>query len=100
MKLRDSFRQTAKTLIGRESIDFQSEVCPDQHVGSIDDLDLNVNDFLQREPVKRLDNSPSVVLVMKSPHTDEFIGDWGPAKGKTGVQIRRHVATIVAGLGG
>jgi hypothetical protein len=37
---------------------------------------------------------------MESPHTDEFIEEWGPAKGKTGVQIRKHIATIVAGLGG
>ena len=101
MELRDRYIEVAHAVSGRESIDLQCGACPDQHVGSIDDfVDGSADDFPLRNPVTRLDNSPCVVLVMESPHKDEFIGEWGPAKGKTGVQIRRHIASVVRGLGG
>ena len=100
MNLRDRFSEVARTFSEFESTALQSGTCPDQFVGSIDDFDGDAGDFPLREPVTQLDRSPCVVLVMESPHTDEFIGDWGPAKGKTGIQIRKHIATIVAGLGG
>ena len=100
MKLRERYSKVARTVTGRENIDLQCGACPDQRVGSIDDFDGNADAFPLREPVTRLDNSPCVVLVMESPHKDEFIGDWGPAKGKTGVQIRKHIASIVVSLGG
>jgi hypothetical protein len=100
VKLRDVYIKVAREVTGPRSIDFQREACPDQFVGSIEDFDGNSDDFPLRKPVIRLDDHPCVVLVMESPHKDEFIGDRGPAKGKTGVQIRKYIATIVAGLGG
>lgn len=99
VKLRDRYSEIAHTVSARESINLQCGACPDQRLGSIDDFDGDADAFPLREPVTRHDNSPCVVLVMESPHTEEFIGDWGPAKGRTGVQIRKHIATIVAGPG-
>jgi hypothetical protein len=98
--LRDKYIEISHTVSGHESNALQSGTCPDQLVGSIGDFDGDAASFPLRESVTRLDNYPCIVLVMESPHIDEFIGDWGPAKGKTGVQIRRHIATIVADLGG
>lgn len=100
MTLRNKYIEIARSVSGRVSTAHQSGACPDQFVGSIHDFDGDADAFPLRERVTRLDNSPCVVLVMESPHIDEFIGDWGPAKGKTGVQIRKHIASIVAGLGG
>lgn len=100
VELREVYREVAHNIIGSESIDLQYGVCPDQCVGRIGDFDGNADDFPLREPATRLVNHPCVVLIMESPHIDEFIGDWGPAKGKTGVQIRKHIAAIVADLEG
>lgn len=100
MNLREKYNQIACSVSGRVNTAFQSGVCPDQFVGSMRGFDGSADDFPLRRTVTRLDNSPCVVLVMESPHIDEFIGEWGPAKGKTGVQIRKYIATIVTGLGG
>lgn len=99
MNLRDRYIEIART-VGRENMDFQHGACPDQCVGSIVDFDGNSDTFPLRKPISRMEKSPCVVLVMESPHREEFIEQWGPAKGKTGVQIRKHTATIVTGLGG
>jgi hypothetical protein len=73
--------------------------CPDQFVGEIM-VDRNRvsnpagnargSDFARREnvpPWERQDG-PVVILIIESPHTAEFEGDIGPAKGKTGETIR------------
>ena len=98
--LRDRYCDIARTVAGRACINIQDGVCPDQCVGSIEDFGGNPTAFPMREPITRLDGVPCVVLVMESPHKDEFIGDWGPAKGATGDRIRKYMGTIVAGLGG
>ena len=100
MKLGDKYLEIARRVVGRENIDLTYGMCPDQRVGLTGTFDAIGSDFHLREQVTRLDKFPCVVLVMESPHTAEFIGDWGPAKGKTGVRIRKHIATIVEDLGG
>lgn len=98
--LSDKYREVARNVIGCENTDIQCGACPDQYVGSIYDFNGDSDAFPLREPIMRLDNCKYIVLIMESPHKDEFIEEWGPAKGKTGVQIRKHIATIVSGLGG
>lgn len=100
VKLRDRYCEIARTVTGRDQINIQCGVCPDQCVGSINDFESHANAFPRRVQVTRKVDFPCVILVMESPHKDEFIGGWGPAKGATGAQIRRHFGTIVAGLGG
>lgn len=71
--------------------------CPDQFVGEVfvaADAVLNPrslnSDFAKREDVLSWGrpDAPIVILVLESPHTDEFVGTTGPAKGDTGKNIR------------
>ena len=100
VNLKDEYIEIARRVTGRENTELQRGRCHDQRVGLFSDFHGSAADFPLRKPVTRLNKTPCVVFVMESPHTDEFDGTWGPAKGKTGVQIRRHIATIVDGLGG
>jgi hypothetical protein len=95
VKLSKRFCEVARAIAGDGSIDFQCGACPDQSVGLIGDFNADSDDFPQRKPVARLDDRRCVVLIMESPHINEFIGEWGPAKGKTGKQIRKHITKIV-----
>lgn len=73
--------------------------CPDQFVGDILVGSDNItpprssghrSDFAERQgvpPWTRSDD-PVVILVLESPHTDEYVDTIGPAKGKTGQNIR------------
>ena len=56
--------------------------------------DLNIESPLSdRRPVSERPSHPCVLLVLESPHTDEFIGEPGPAKGSTGKKIVRYLAS-------
>lgn len=100
MKLRETYCDIARSVIGSDNIDLQSGACPDQWVGSITDFDRNADTFPLRTLATQRANHPCIILVMESPHINEFVGEIGPAKGKTGVQIRQHIAAIVTDLGG
>lgn len=93
--MKERYRQVALDAIGSQKINIQCGACPDQYVGSIANFNDTPGDFPFRKPVMRLDNCQSVVLILESPHKKEFIGEWGPAKGSTGTQIRKHIAQII-----
>jgi hypothetical protein len=65
----------------------ETRTCQDQYVGPLSKL-TNQHDFPFRKFVDERPDSPCLILVMESPHKDEFIEDVGPAKGKTGRNIR------------
>ena len=72
----------------------KEQVCNDQYVGRISEL-IGQKDFRQRDPVcERPSNIPCLILVLESPHRDEFAGTPGPAKGSTGRQIRRYLLQV------
>lgn len=71
--------------------------CPDQFVGRIKVdissiiLESGVNDFLTRQNINyknEIAQNSKIVLILESPHKNEFICPFGPAKGKTGQNIR------------
>ncbi len=64
--------------------------CPDQYLGPLSEI-LGQQAFPQRLPADLRPQGPCVVMVLESPHVDEFIGDPGPAKGFTGEMIRQHL---------
>lgn len=77
--------------------------CPDQYVGMISDLQAQSR--FHRAPVaSRPPNQACVILVLESPHKDEYEGTRpiGPANGSTGRNIRRwlpeHVGLRSFGL--
>ncbi len=70
--------------------------CPDQHVGNIYNLGTSNEDFPTRinsEVAYTVKNK--ILLILESPHKKEFVGMSGPAKGKTGALIRKHILEII-----
>jgi len=68
----------------------ETRQCPDQYVGQICQL-IGKVDFPLRMAVTNRPTSPCLIMVLESPHTDEFIGALGPAKGRTGELIRQYL---------
>jgi len=72
----------------------ETRLCPDQYVGRLSEV-LNHLDFPFRVAASERPDSPCLIMVMESPHRDEFIGIPGPAKGKTGELIRQHLGVAI-----
>lgn len=100
MTLSENFRAIARSVTSPAMMDIQIGACPDQLVGPIARFNYRVDTFPIREPANQRNGNPLVILLMESPHTEEFLGDWGPAKGKTGSHIRRYTQSIVGRLSG
>lgn len=75
----------------------EKRCCPDQFVGIISEIELH-KDFTDRDPAyERPTNLPCVLLVLESPHRDEFPeppAEPGPAKGSTGRNIIRYLQEV------
>lgn len=71
--------------------DYETGICPDQYVGEIGSL---LNDTMlpsERSSIADRPDKPAVLLVLESPHTEEFKDSIGPAKGATGRNIARYL---------
>lgn len=92
----DKFRSLLAGLVGGQ-IQCALNACPDQFVGRVSEYDTTSTDFCERKPVfgSMLATGRAVVLILESPHKDEFVQPIGPAKGKTGELIRRHLSELV-----
>jgi hypothetical protein len=74
----------------------EEEPCPDQYVGKISRFRSDQVDFPVRNSVeKQKDRPESLIMVIESPHINEFINEPGPAKGHTGLQIRKWITKVV-----
>ena len=82
---------TAAPEYGRQP---EARACPDQYVGRLSQV-INQSDFPVRLAVNERPDSPCLIVVMESPHRDEFIGDPGPAKGCTGKYLRLHLVDAI-----
>ena len=82
---------TAAPEYGRQPED---RVCPDQYVGRLYQV-INQANFPVRLAVNERPGSPCLIMVMESPHRDEFIGNLGPAKGDTGKYLRLHLTAAI-----
>ena len=67
---------------------------PDQYVGRLYQV-INQANFPVRLAVNERPGSPCLIMVMESPHRDEFIGDLGPAKGDAGKYLRLHLTAAI-----
>lgn len=69
--------------------------CPDQYVGLVAGL-RGKAEFIRLPMSARPRNQACVILVLESPHKDEYDGERpvGPANGSTGRNIRSHVHGI------
>lgn len=85
-----NFPRIASEVIASSSRLIESRSCPDQYMGSLSQI-LGRQTFSERSLATMRPNSPCIIVVLESPHVDEFIGDLGPAKGFTGEMIRMHL---------
>ena len=79
------------TLQGRP---VEARLCPDQYVGLVSDLSA-MRPFVMRIAAQLRPNHACVLLVLESPHVEEFIGEPGPAKGATGEMIKQHLLSVL-----
>jgi hypothetical protein len=71
--------------------------CPAQYVGLVSQVaGYQENDFPQRLPASdRPAGQAAVIMILESPHTNEFTGNPGPAKGRTGTRLREHLRDVL-----
>ena len=84
------FTRIASDAIASHGGQIESRCCPDQYVGRLSQI-FGRQDFPERLPVVMRPNLPCIIMVLESPHIDEYIGTPGPAKGFTGEMIRLHL---------
>lgn len=88
------FEQIVNEVVSLQGRPIESRQCPDQYLGSIGNL-LNEPKFSMRVPAKNRPEEPCVLMVLESPHIDEFKDEPGPAKGLTGEMIRQHLGECI-----
>lgn len=82
-----------------EKVSIENEICPDQKV---DTLVTDNKGFLIKKPFinwQRTTNLNSsnhrIILVLESPHIEEFKNSIGPAKGITGKNIANYISMVL-----
>ena len=89
------FSEIVKDFLIAASSSIEARICPDQYVGIISDFGQANDDFPERQDAaSRPDDTPCLIIILESLHTDEFVGNVGPAKGTTGRLIRSHMHTM------
>jgi hypothetical protein len=84
------FSEVARNIAcGKSELEIRS--CPDQGVGRCSDFNAYADDFPCRVSIENFSKSTRLLVLMESPHVQEFQGDPGPAKGRTGALIRKHL---------
>jgi hypothetical protein len=81
------------TVLGTER-SFDARVCPDQYLGQLSEI-IGKPQFPLRVTAEQRTGQPCLVMILESPHVDEFIGDPGPAKGFTGDMIRNFLQEAI-----
>lgn len=83
------FKDLVRNFICDRLSSIETRCCPDQYVGKIVTFSDPIPDFSIRESVDyRSQDEKCVILVLESPHIEEFANSPSPAKGKTGDRIR------------
>lgn len=75
----------------------ENRSCSDQYLGTLSEI-IGCTSFPLRVAASERPAQPCIVMVLESPHVDEFIGAPGPAKGFTGDMIRNHLPEALHGL--
>lgn len=73
---------------------FDVRACPDQYLGPLSEI-IGKPQFPLRVTSEQRNGQPFLVMILESPHVDEFIGDPGPAKGFTGDMIRNFLQEAI-----
>lgn len=73
---------------------FEERRCPDQQVGLIG-LFSNQSEFQYSDIDESQDQVERLIMILESPHINEYDGNVKPAKGRTGRLIREHILNVV-----
>jgi len=87
------FEQNVVNILENQKNNIESRVCRDQYVGKISRFIHTNNDF--NRTFERPENVDVLILILESPHIDEYKGSPAPAKGKTGQNIRKYLEEIL-----
>ena len=68
--------------------------CPDQYIGTLDELTENGEIKIRIEASRRPDRA-GVIVVLESPHIEEFEGEPGPAGGPTGRLLSAYLKDVL-----
>lgn len=87
------FITIAKSIIEQRAKEpVEVRLCPDQYVGKIDEFN---DSFPLRVSVEqRPENTKCLIMLLESPHKEEFKVVPSPAKGTTGDLIRKHILNV------
>jgi len=85
-----NFEKIVGSTVSQTIRSFDARACPDQYLGQLTAI-MGKPQFPFRLDAVQRTGTPCVVMVLESPHKDEFIGDSGPAKGFTGDMIRNYL---------
>lgn len=88
----EQFAQLVNVEVSLQGRPIETRVCPDQYLGLIRESDSKPQ-FAQRLQANQRPTHECILMVLESPHVDEFVGDLGPAKGATGQMIRQYLMT-------
>jgi len=85
-----NFEQIVSNAVALQGRPFETRACPDQYLGTLTKIIGNTQ-FPTRENVIKRPSSPCLIMILESPHVDEFVDEPGPAKGFTGEMIRKYL---------
>jgi hypothetical protein len=88
------FEQIVNQAVSLQGRPVETRACPDQFLGLVREL-TTLHSFSKRVPAHQRPDHACVLLVLESPHVEEFIGEPGPAKGATGEMIRQYLPTVL-----
>jgi hypothetical protein len=89
------FDQIVGSTVSSQGISLEKRACPDQYVGTLSEI-VGQPQFPLRVAADQRTKQPCLIMVLESPHVDEFIDEPGPAKGFTGDMIRNFLPEAIS----
>ena len=88
------FEKIVNRVVSLQGRPLEIRACPDQYLGKVAGF-VEVPLSEGRTPAQKRTSEPCILLILESPHKEEFVGEPGPAKGFTGEMIKQHLATVL-----
>lgn len=88
------FKEIVNRAVSLQGRPVETRVCPDQYLGLVREMAPG-HPFVRRSPAHLRPDYPCVLVMLESPHVEEFVGEPGPAKGPTGEMIKQYLPTVL-----
>jgi hypothetical protein len=89
-----NYEQIVGNTVSLAGHSYDVRACPDQYLGPLSEI-IGKPQFPLRVTAEQRTGQPFLVMILESPHVDEFIGELGPAKGFTGDMIRSFLQEAI-----